>query len=252
MAGRQAMEDELDMGWDFARDLLFRTTLVLVAPLLLSSPTLSSDADQESSDSLVTRIDRDQYAIGGLRLNKRSQEITIPGWVNMDQGQIEYFATTRAGKTHEAVLVLDCRPLHLQTALLLLGLESGETNMQYQGDTTAPQGDSLTITVSWQDENGREVAHPAYELLYDLQRKGAMETTPWLFTGSMVIDGRFMADFDGSIIATYSDPVAVVNNPLSGRVDDTVYEANAEILPKPGTPVVMTISRWPQSEESRE
>ena len=103
------MEDKLDMGWDFARDLLFRTTLVVVAPLLLCSPTLSSDADHESTDSLVTRINQDQYAIGGLHLNKRTQEITIPGWVNMDQGQIEYFATTRSGKTHEAVLVLDCR-----------------------------------------------------------------------------------------------------------------------------------------------
>jgi hypothetical protein len=79
-----------------------------------------------------------------------------------------------------------------------------------------------------------------------------MPPTPWLFTGSMVVDGRFIADLDGSIIATYSDPAAVLNNPLAGRLDDTVYEANADILPAPGTEVTVTIAAWTSATTSEE
>jgi len=203
-------------------------------------------------DSLIRKIDQDNYVVGNLHLDKRSREIVIPGWVNMQQGQIEYFATTRSGKTHEAVLVLDCQPLHLQTALLLLGFECGETNMLFQGDSTPPRGDSLAVMVRWREADGREVVHPAHELVYDLPRQATMPPTPWLFTGSMVVDGRFIADLDGSIIATYSDPAAVLNNPSSGRLDDTVYEANAEILPEPGTEVTVTIEAWTPATASEE
>ena len=212
-----------------------------------------SAADKVSSvDSLITRIDQDNYAIGGLRIDKKAHEIVVPGWVNLDTGQVEYFATMRGGKTHEAVLILDAMPLHLQTALLLLGFESGQTTMQFQGDSTIPLGDSVAISVSWQDLSGREIVYQAYELVYNAQRQASMTATPWLFTGSMVIDGRFMADLDGSFIATYADPVAVLNNPLAGRLDDTVYEANKKILPKPGTPVKVTIRKWSSPTMSKE
>jgi len=218
-------------------------------------PSVSAGSTEDPvtvHDSLITKIDQDTYAVGGVRISKSTREITVPGAVNMQQGQVEYFATTRRGKTHEAVLVLDCQPLDLQTALLLLGFECGEANMRYQGDSIPPQGDSLAVMVRWTDADGREVVHPAYELVYDRPHETTMRPTPWLFTGSMVVDGRFIADLDGSIIATYSDPAAVLNNPLSGRLDDTVYEANAALLPEPGAEVTVTIAAWTPSTTTEE
>ena len=97
--------------------------LVLACGAATAAMVLADSAigDASLGDSLVTRIDQDRYAIGGVRIDKIAREIVAPGWVNLDSGQIEYFATTVGGKTHEAVLVLDAKPLHLQTALLLLG-----------------------------------------------------------------------------------------------------------------------------------
>ncbi|MDH3891170.1 MAG: YdjY domain-containing protein [candidate division Zixibacteria bacterium] len=230
------------------------TIIALVCWVTTAAITQTEAAtdDLSSVDSLVMMIDPHTYTVGNLRIDAKRREIVLPGWVNLDSGQVEYFATSPGGKTHESVLVLDAVPLHLQTALLLLGFESGRTTMHFQGDSTEPLGDSVAICVKWQDPSGHDVIYQAHQLVYNAQRQSSMQATAWLFTGSMVIDGRFMADLDGSFIATYADPVAVLNNPLAGRLDDTVYEANKKTLPKPGTPVAVTISKWSQPTLSKE
>ena len=92
-------------------------SLALLCLAAAATAQVESGAGRAGStlDSLVTKVDQNTYTIGGLRIDKRAREIVIPGWVNLDSGQIEYFATTRGGKTHEAVLVLDARPLHLRS-----------------------------------------------------------------------------------------------------------------------------------------
>jgi hypothetical protein len=158
----------------------------------------------------------------------------------MNSGLIEYFAVTEYGKTHEAVVVLGIQPMHLQLGLLLLGLEYGQ-NLGFQGDTVMPLGDSVYIYLGWLDENQDTTIYEISELIVDYQNNQPMPSTAWIFTGSFLHDGHYMADMDGSIIATYSDPVAILNNPLSGRMDDTVYDANEKLLPPAGKPVFMKI-----------
>ncbi|MCX6827683.1 MAG: YdjY domain-containing protein [candidate division Zixibacteria bacterium] len=200
----------------------------------------TADSVSAMPDTTFSRIDENHYAIGNLKLDVEAREIEIPGWVNMNEGQVEYLAVTKYGKTHESVVVLDIVPIHLQLSLLLFGMEYGQ-NLNYQGDSTVPGGDSVAIFIKWVKGNGDTAEFSANELLYDFQLKKNMSPTEWVFTGSGVFDGRFMADLDGSIIAVYSDPVAILNNPLSGRYDDTVYGSNKELLPPPGTKIMMTI-----------
>jgi hypothetical protein len=166
--------------------------------------------------------------------------ITAPGWINMDSGALEYLAVTEYGKTHESVLVLDVVPLHLQIALLLMGLEYGQ-NLSFQGDTVRPIGDSLDIFVGWQEGQKPVEYIPATDLIYDRYANSIMSETPWVFSGSYISQSGFMADVDGSIIAIYSDPVAILNNPLSGRMDDSYYQVNSRRTPEQGTDIMFKI-----------
>ncbi len=192
------------------------------------------------SDSLVRVVDSATYQVGSVLLDKEARRITVPGWVNMQEGLVEYLAVTPDGKTHEAVLVLDVQPLHLQVALLLLGLESGSP-LAYQGDSTMPDGDSVSLFVGWLGPDGDSVRVGAHLLVATLKDQSAMPENRWIFTGSYVFEGRFIADIEGSIIATYSDPAAILNNPLDTRFDDTVLGANKNVLPPRGTEVVLVI-----------
>lgn len=192
------------------------------------------------ADSLVMKIDENTYTIGNIYLEKDLKEITIPGHINMEEGLIEYLAVTEYGKTHESIAVLDIQPLHLQIALLLFGLDYGR-NLEFQGDSIAPRGDSVIIELAWINSKGDSLVYSASELVKDYRTQTAMQSTAWIFTGSALYKGNFLADLDGSIIATYGDPAAILNNPLAGRVDDMVYGANDELLPEPGTKIKMRI-----------
>jgi len=159
----------------------------------------------------------------------------------MRDGAIEYFAVTPDGKTYESVLTLRAKPLHLQLALLLLGAEYGG-GLAFQGDSALPAGDSVEMYVTWVTDKGDSVKRPATDLLYDRETKRAMPLSKWVFTGSMIRDSAsFAADIEGSIVAVYSDPVAILNNPRRGRFDQTMYNPNTEVLPPLGTEITMTI-----------
>lgn len=159
----------------------------------------------------------------------------------MRDGAIEYLAVTPDGKTYESVLTLRAKPLHLQLALLLLGAEYGG-GLSFQGDSALPVGDSVEMYITWATDEGDSIKRPATELLYDREAQHAMPLSKWVFTGSMIRDSAsFAADIEGSIIAVYSDPVAILNNPRSGRFDQTMYHPNADVLPPLGTEITMTI-----------
>lgn len=224
----------------------------IVASILILSSIgnffLSAVAAQDTSapsklgvpDSLLIQVSDTEYQIGNVRIDKDRREITMPGWINMNHGLVEYFAVAPGGKTHESVLVVDIEPLHLQLALLLLGLDYGQ-NLSFQGDTLAPVGDSVSLSVKWLSENGDTASYEASELIWDLRTRESMPSTEWVFTGSLIYEGGLMADMEGSLVATYSDPVAILNNPLADRIDDTIYGANEELLPAQKTKIWMII-----------
>jgi hypothetical protein len=218
--------------------------LLLILFLITISANLSANSlpvslPNDSSDASVTKISATEYKIGSLLLNSERREVYIQGNVNMKKGMIELLACGRTGKLHESVLVLDLVPHELHVALLLLGLEP-RGNLKYQGDPTTPEGDSVEIYVEW-NENGVTKKVRGEDMVYNLAGKKTMERTPWIFTGSRVMNGVYRADIEQSIVTTYHDPMTVLDNPLKEGGDDTLYKVNEDLVPAKGTPVRLTI-----------
>ena len=123
--------------------------------------------------------------------------------------------------------------------LAALGLEP-RGNLKYQGDPNPPQGDSVLIYVEW-ESNGKKVKVRGEDLVYNVKEKRPMKRTPWVFTGSKIYKGRFMAEIDESLITTYHDPYTIIDNPLPEGGDDTIYCVNEKVVPPKGTKILMTI-----------
>lgn len=187
------------------------------------------------------KIGEDLYRIGKAQADLKAGTVTVSGKINMFRGLIEYLAVAPEGKEHESLLTLDVRPLHLQVGLILLGLEP-KGGLRYQGDKQVPKGDPVDIFVSW-ERGGRTVRVPATELVWDTLKKRPMDRNPWVFSGSAVDGKGFVADRELSLIATFRDPAAIVNNVLPSGAHDTVYKVNERIVPPLGTPVTVTVSR---------
>jgi hypothetical protein len=186
----------------------------------------------------VEKITEHVYRVGRVVLDMKARAVTCEGRVNMRKGIIEYLAVAPEGKRHESVLVLDADPLHLQVAFLLLGLEPGG-GLRQQGDAQAPRGSALEARVRWKAE-GRERQARLEEFAWDIPRRRPMEATSWIFTGLEPQEQARAAE-DGSLIASYRDPKAVLNNPLPTGSDDTIYKANERLVPPVGTTVTVTL-----------
>ena len=63
----------------------------------------------------------------------------------------------------------------------------------------------------------------------------------WIYNGSRIVHGTFLAHRDGSIVAVIADPDALVNSPRPGRDDDEIWTANRALVPPVGTPVEVTV-----------
>ena len=83
--------------------------------------------------------------LGLVRLDKQSGSVTIPAFVNLKEGVIEYFLVTSEGKTHESVLRTDAEPLHIHVAMLLLGARGAGTNELPADPALRLPGDKVTI-----------------------------------------------------------------------------------------------------------
>jgi hypothetical protein len=182
------------------------------------------------------------YKLGKIDLDLSKKTITIYGNVNMSYGLIELLACTKIGKLHESALVMDVQPVHLQTALILLGLEH-EGGLRYQGDPRTPKGDRVRIWVEWDGDDGKSRRHRAEDLVFNRVTGSHMKHTDWVFSGSRIdSNGVFMAQAIGTLITTFHDPDAIIDNPLPEGGDDTVYIVNAQIAPPKGTPIRMIIT----------
>ncbi len=189
----------------------------------------------------IKKIKDGVLQVGNILVNKKEGSVLINGQVNMQEGLVEYLACGSFGKLHESVLRLYSEPFHIQIALLLLGLEPGKRKLKKQGALGIPSGDPIEIWVSWFSDDKKTITHRAEDLLFNKQSGRAMKETQWIFTGSQVIKGRFMAQVEHSIAATYHDPYAIIDHPLKTGIDDTLYYANKMVLPPKGTTIKFLI-----------
>ncbi len=192
---------------------------------------------------MVERITDNVYRIGAVIVDTRARTVTCKGVINMDEGAIEYLAVAPHGKTHESLLRIDVRPLHLQVALLMLDLEPKNV-LKFQGDPTTPQGAPVEIKVRWRDLKGAEQEVRAEDLILEVPAKRPMPPNRWVFTGSRVVKEGFEADLEKSLVAVYHDPAAILDNPLPGGVTNS-YIVNAKRVPRRGTPVDFVLRALP-------
>jgi len=227
--------------------LLLLIGLLEGGPILAEAQTKGKTGKAEKPPQ-VEKITENVYRVGAVTVDTLARTVTCKGVINMDEGAIEYLAVAPGGKTHESLLRIDVRPLHLQVALLMLDLEPKNV-LKYQGDPTTPQGPPMEIKVRWRDLKGAEQEVRAEELMVDMPSKRPIPANRWVFTGSRIIKEGFEADLAKSLVAVYHDPAAILDNPLPGGVTNS-YIINTKRVPKHGTAVDVILKALPPTPPS--
>ncbi len=164
----------------------------------------------------------------------------------MNKDLIEYVLVTTAGKTHESLLRTDAQPYHIHLAMLLLGLKGAGTNEFPQDPALPIPGEKVTIQVSWKQENGTEKRMPIEDCVLNQQTGAKATRGPWVYNGSRVWQGTFLAQDIGSIVSLMTDPDALMNNPRLGHENDKIWEIIGAGLPPLNSPIEVTIQLEPE------
>ncbi len=182
------------------------------------------------------------FALGDIQISKSAKSVSLPVVVNMNKGLLEYILVRNGGKTHESLFRTSIDPTQLQLAMLLIGTEGTDKPLIHQGDRDVPRGNPVEITVHYLN-NGRMVPLKPENWISRKADNTLVDSEPlqWVFTGSMVSNGKFMAQADGSMIAIYHDPSALIDNASPGGESDRIWFVKEGAVPPVGTPVTLTI-----------
>ena len=251
------------------RQALAKTEHCFILPALaclLCAAALSAPAQEPAKTPSPTppppieRISEGVMKIGEVTLNQNTRTITFPGSINLDHGEMEYLLVQEGGKTHESLLVTKAQPFHIHVAMLLLGAKilpqtaasppPDAINAAYLKTAPKPKGPDVTIFVRWV-QDGKTIAVHAEDMLFDEAAKKPMSRGPWVYNGSMVNEGVFLAQQDRSIAALVIDPAALINNERPDSDNDQVWTILTDKTPKAGTPVEISIQLQPSDAENK-
>jgi hypothetical protein len=191
----------------------------------------------------------------GIEIDIENKNVTATGKVCLTKGILEYVVVATGGKEYESVFSMDAKPSHLHAALLMVGGLPGKIAREYMGDDKSKaakkakqqEASRFDVTIKWVDD-GKKVSFPADRFLLNREKKETARDLEWAFTGSMFYkldDGkeRYLADEDGSIVATYYDDGAILNlaretkDPYRG--ESFGFSVNEKKIPPKGTTVLI-------------
>ena len=196
----------------------------------------------------IEKVSPGVFRLGEIRIDKETRSIAFPAKVNMDKGLLEYILVRSSGKTHESLLRTDVDPYHLQIAFLLLGFEGTDRPIAGQGSEEKPKGDPVEITIDYTKRGGDAAGERNIRIKTEewvaRKKNGNLRTAgelDWVYTGSVVIQGQFLAQSGGSIIAIFRDPAALIDNASPGGESDEIWFVKEGVVPPVGTPVTIII-----------
>ncbi len=227
---------------------MFHRCLILI-------PFLAVFARAETVKPSVVKLDGTRYQIGDVIFDEKSREIRFTTKVNMTQGLLEYLIVHQKGKVHEALLITEISPAHLNLAFTLLRYPpsrelyplpdeaGGISNKFPEVPADVKAAARVKIDVEWTaEEKVRRV--PINEWIQHAVKSSAMPAGPWVYTGSDIFEGKFIAETSGDVAAIFLAQSAILNYPGEDHDDDNVWTPFPKRVPAEGTKITVIIAPY--------
>ncbi len=183
----------------------------------------------------IKKLDDGRYEFDGIIIDKTGRKIEFPMIANQSEGLIEYALVHENGKIHESLFRTSIRPQIIHASLLLLKARIEDDFFEAIHDRNRTVSDyrakRLTVEVIWDRNGSRKVSRMRDFYFNQKDRENRPDTSPFLLTGSRMIESTFMAEHSGSILAVYLDPDALVNSIESNSDNDDLWLADKSSMP---------------------
>ena len=210
--------------------------------LLLCLPSVNFAEDNSTALPKIVRTPDGLYRFGDVTIDRTSRELSFPGISNQVYGLVEYGLVHESGKIHESLFRTKVNPKLIHTSLLLLKLKAAEgffENLWAEKPKKIDYSANLVgITVHW-ELNGTKYSEDLEKLALNHKDDKPIEKNSFVFTGSRIIEGTFLAETGGSILAVYGDEDSIINSSDHDSNNDDVWYGNKEKMPPLECPVTI-------------
>jgi hypothetical protein len=204
-----------------------------------------------------------QLNFPGVTINLQERSVDVAGSICLRRGSLELVACTKGTKEHESIVAIEAKPMHLHTALLLLGAKPGSPATRQQvGDQAGrwrdvpPSGGRVDVFLVLQDNDGKPVEHPISDFIAPSSRRSEdssdkpakFPTHTFLFAGSVLLgEGpgprRYLSDESGNVISlvTFGDEVLCLPAVHSQANEALLWQVDPTNLPAVGTKVTLRL-----------
>jgi hypothetical protein len=204
----------------------------------------------------------------GLTINSKERCVDIEATICLDEGALELIACTIGTKEHESVIAVGASPIHIHTALLLLGAKNGSPAMRQPINDEAtrwvdlpPKGDLIDVFLEIKDPAGKPTERPISDFITrSAEHARSPSAVPtegdkfprfpgtFIFAGSLLIDNgpgprTYLAERSGHVIsiATFGDELLCLPEVHSQDNGALMWSIDPTHLPKKGTPVTLRL-----------
>lgn len=244
----------------------------LPAPASGEAPPAAGETAPAAGEKMTEglRAALEKLELPGVTINVDEWAVDVAAKVCLQSGLLELIACTKDSKEHESIVMVEAKPSHIHTALLLLGAKPGNPAMRRIIDEEGmrfidipPRGGEIDVFLVLGDETRTE--HPISDFIqradrYDAfphEQEGegegeaedrAFPTHTFLFVGSILHgqgDGprRYLCDQSGHVIslATFGDEVLCLPGIHADLNSELMWEINTTKLPPLDTKVTLRL-----------
>ena len=188
----------------------------------------------------IFRTNTGSYQFGLIEIDQKKRQFSFPAVCNQTSGLVEYALVHENGKTHESILRTKVSPNLIHATLLLLKENPQPDFFTYieKNSTKLMQMPAIQIFVEW-EHNGSLHQALINSMVLNQTDDRELSESAFVFTGSKVVEGTYLAEIDGSIIAIYHDSRATLNSRDIHSNSDDVWIANESKVPPKNLPVLV-------------
>lgn len=201
-------------------------------------------------------------AEAGLWIDLEHGVLAVPVEVQIREDLLEYLLVGPGGAAHESLFLTQVKPSLVNAALLLLGVEPGhnarveQSGQSPEGDARreihAPEGDGFYLYAAWR-EGDETYFFRVEDLIANLSTGRALRRHRWVYLGSRFAQlepgqpERFLADLEGNLVnlSFFYQGNTLLTAALDECVEQTIWAANAWLVPPRGEPVCLFFARQP-------
>jgi hypothetical protein len=213
--------------------------ITLLAGIASSYGQIAAPAATAPAEPLplgAKRLADGSLQIGQIIVRRERRELAFPAHFNMQAGALEAIIVHPHGRLHEALLCSEVKALQVQAMLYLLGAENGPR----QDSLSSKRGDLVDMDIEWTDASGAKRRDPVEAWIFDNRTEKPMTRIGWVFVGSRIKDGHFLADGEGNIAINYAIGESVLSTPDAEGEDDTIHSVNSQ-QPQPASDAEVTV-----------